>query len=310
MIAISIRNNIECISLKNDLLSVIIVPAMGGKILSIFNDQLQKEFLWHNNKVPFQAYTPGADYDANFLGAIDELIPNDIPEIIDGIEYPDHGELWTTALQYKINGDAVTVYGYLPLSGLFYSKTISLKENSSLVKLDYQIVNQTNNTRHFLWKLHAALAIEQGDTLVTPAKTAKVVDAAYSRFEKQSDPFEWPFIGETNAAIVPKKNNTMDFFYLYSTGEGFMQMESAKDKTIFSYQYDTKVFPYQWYFASYGGFLNHYTAILEPCTTMPISVKDAIGQKQTAVLQPGEKIETSVTIYAGIKNEIQGYERT
>jgi hypothetical protein len=38
----------------------------------------------------------GADYDSNFYGGIDELIPNDIPENIDGIDDPDHGELWTT----------------------------------------------------------------------------------------------------------------------------------------------------------------------------------------------------------------------
>lgn len=302
MVAITLKNNIECITLQNNFLLVVIVPAMGGKILSIYNKALQKEFLWTNGAAAFECHNTGADYDSNFLGAIDELIPNDIPENIDGIDYPDHGELWTTVLQYEIKEETVVVYGKLSLSGLFYSKTISLAGETPSIQLDYQIINQSGSTRHFLWKLHAALSIKEGDQLITPATSAKVVDAAYSRFKNQVEPFKWPHVSGTNAAIVPEKADSMDFFYLYNSSEGRMQLESQSGDTVFSYRYDTSVFPYQWYFASYGSFLNHYTAILEPCTTMPISVNEAIQQKQTAVLQPGEKIETSVTIYAGNKN--------
>ena len=43
----------------------------------------------------------------------------------------------------------------------------------------------------------------------------------------------------------------------------------------FSYHFNTNIFPYAWLFASYGGFDDHYTVILEPCTAMPISVRDA-----------------------------------
>lgn len=302
MAVISFKDGIECITIESKWLSVVIVPGMGGKMLSIYNKELDKEFLWTNTNIPFKYSATGDEYDPNFLGAIDELLPNDIPETIDGINYPDHGELWTTPLQYNIDGDIVTVFGTLPLSGLFYSKIISLAADSPSVKLDYYIENRSGRVRHFLWKLHAALKINEGDALVTDAATAQVVDAAYTRFENQTAPFAWPYVGETDASVVPSKNNTMDFFYLYDIPRGEMQMEYQNDKTIFSYEYDQTIFPYQWYFASFGGFLDHYTAILEPCTTMPISVNEAIQQKQTAVLQVGKHIETSVTIYAGPKN--------
>lgn len=290
-------NGIEVISMENNYLQIAVVPELGGKILSVFNRALQKEFLWMNKNLLLQKQPTGADYDSNFIGAIDELLPNDMPETIDGINYPDHGELWTTALDHEEKDNSIIVHGKLALSGLQYSKTISLLQDELTIQLDYSITNTTNAARHFLWKLHAALNIEAGDRLISNAKTGQVVDPAYSRFADTS-PFNWSVIEGTDASLVPPENNTVDFFYLYDISKGEMKFIS-KNGHAFIYSYDEKIFPYQWYFASYGGFLNHYTAILEPCTNMPMSVNEAKEKKQCAVLQPGETLNTSVTIYAG-----------
>lgn len=103
MISKSILNGIEIFTIESDHLKVSIAPALGGKIINVFNKHLQKEFLWTNKALPLATNARGADYDPNFWGGIDELIPNDLPETIDSIPYPDHGELWTTALQYQLS---------------------------------------------------------------------------------------------------------------------------------------------------------------------------------------------------------------
>lgn len=64
----------------------------------------------------------------------------------------------------------------------------------------------------------------------------------------------------------------------------------------FVYQFDRAVFPYAWLFASYGGFLGHYTVILEPCTAMPMFVNEAAARNQCTVLGPDETLQTAVTI--------------
>lgn len=300
MVSESSTNGIGIVTIENDHLSVSVIPALGGKIWSIYNKPLQKEALWRNEALPLQQQKRGADYDSNFLGAIDELLPNDMAETIDGIDYPDHGELWTTHLQHTVTEDSITVYGLLALSGLAYSKTIRLDTASPTMHIDYTIKNTTAEQRHFLWKLHAALLIEPGDKLITGAKWGQVIDPAYSRFTDLA-PFRWPFIEDKDASIVPPKGNEVDFFYLYDIPEGAMQLISDDGRHLFSYRYDTKVFPYQWYFASYGGFFDHYTAILEPCTNMPMSVQEAKEKGQSAVLKPGEELTTTVHIYAGEK---------
>ena len=134
--------------------------------------------------------------------------------------------------------------------------------------------------------------------MLSKAKRASIVSAGSSRF-KSIDEFSWPDIENTDASLVPAKDGTMDFFYLYDNPEASMQMLSEGGKHVFAYYYDQKIFPYQWYFASYGQFNGHYTAILEPASAMPVSVNDARELGQCTVLEPGEEIDTVVKIYAG-----------
>ncbi|GGH03456.1 hypothetical protein GCM10007415_44580 [Parapedobacter pyrenivorans] len=292
------EQGLDIICMENDHLRVDVIPALGGKISSVFNKEYKKEFLWHNEKLDLQENRPGDDYDSHFLGGIDELLPNDLPEEIDGTAYPDHGELWTCRLEHAVSENAVSVYGVLPLSGLHYRKTVCLETGTAKIKLTYHIINESGERRRFLWKLHAALRIAPGDRLVTPARQAKVVNLAASRFGDPGE-FKWPVIAGVDASVVPEKNGTMDFFYLYDSPAGEMALLSENGKCRFSYLYDQRVFPYQWYFASYGQFRDHYTAILEPASAMPVQVNEAADRGQCSVLEPGESIDTVVTIYAG-----------
>ncbi len=294
-------NEVEVITCENGHIKFEIAPAAGGKIISIFNKKLGKEFLWRNESLLLETLETGADYDSNFYGGIDELLPNDIPENIDGVDYPDHGELWTTRLDYELNEDSIAVFGKLKLSGLYYKKTVHFNANKPMIHLEYKIKNESGGQRNFLWKLHAALAIEEGDQLITTAKKGKVVDPDYSRFNNLNE-FDWPVIENTNASTVPAKNNSVDFFYLYDIEQSGMEFLSGKGKHLFSYRYDKNVFPYQWYFASYGGLLDHYTAIIEPCSSMPMSINDAKNLNQCSILAPNEEINTVVNIYAGENN--------
>jgi hypothetical protein len=296
-------NGIEIIRLETKQLRVGIVPALGGKVLSIFNRPLKKEFLWTNKNLPLKVNPAGSPYNPNFIGGIDELIPNDKPETIDSIDYGDHGELWTTQLEHYITDEKVTMQGVLPLSGLYYSKTVWLDPQVPVIYLDYLIRNDTSALRHFMWKLHPAINIQAGDRLVTTAKHARVGDASYSRFKTELSEFNWPQIENTDASILPEKNGTMDFFVLYDIPKPEMQLETGSGD-VFCFRYDPKVFPYQWYFASYGGLLNHYMALLEPCTNPSWTTNEAIQNNQSAKLQPGESLKTTIQIFAGKKKDL------
>jgi hypothetical protein len=238
------------------------------------------------------------EYDPNFFGGIDELLPNDIPEVIDGVNCPDHGELWTLPLKWQAEDSKLMLEGILPRFGLRYERVMSLRDDDTILDLKYRVTNISNEPRHFLWKMHAALGIEPGDVLECPAVQAQVADPKWSRFT-QTAPFAWPMLDGQDVSRIPAPENTMDFFYLFDLKTGTIAWRRPNERLKFLYQFDTSIFPFAWIFASYGGFLEHYTVILEPCTAMPISVNDAIPKNNCAFLAPGEEIETSVVIWAG-----------
>jgi len=288
------------VRVQNDFLQVDVAPGVGGRIVNLLEKSSNHQFLWHNPALKLEKLEPGAAYDPNFYGAIDELIPNDISEVINGIDCPDHGELWTAALDYRVDGETLVLAGALPMFGLRYERRMTMAADGPSLHFDYRIENISGARREFLWKLHSALEINAGDRFVCPARAAVVGDPEYSRWSR-SQPFEWPDIEGKRADIVPEKDGTMDFLYLYDLERGQIAWENADGSLTFVYEFDLNVFPYAWLFASFGGFDDHYMAILEPCTTMPISVNQAARLGQCSVLEAGDTLKTRVSIYAGPK---------
>ncbi len=288
----------QVVRLRSEHLEVDVAPRIGGRIVGLRHLGSGHDFLWKNPRLHLEPKPPGAEYDPNFYGGIDELLPNDIPETIDGIACLDHGELWTSQLNWRIEGEALVLEGRLPLCGLEYQRRLTLRADSPHIDIQYRITNPTDKERHFLWKLHAALSVAEGDLIDCPARQAQVVDLEYSRFSTLS-PFPWPDIEGQRADVVLSAADTVDFFYLFDLESGRLAWKRPSQGLKFEYLFDTAVFPYAWLFASYGGFDGHYTVVLEPCTTMPICVGEAINKGTCSRLLPGEALETEVTIYAG-----------
>jgi hypothetical protein len=289
------RDGVPLIRLESEYLRAEVAPSVGGRVVSLIEQGGGHELLWRNSALKLAALPSGSDYDPNFYGGIDELLPNDIPEIINGISCPDHGELWTLALECERHQDAIRLWGDLPRFGLRYEREMRLRDNGPWLDSDYRISNLSTETRTFLWKLHAAVQIEAGDVIDCPARRAQVVDLNWSRYRTQQ-PFDWPLLEGQNTSVVPAADGTVDFFYLFELQAGRMTLRRPKRGLTFSYHFDRSVFPYAWLFASYGGFEGHYTAILEPCTAMPISVPAAAQANHCSVLAPGQTLATRVSI--------------
>jgi hypothetical protein len=291
-------DHIPIVRLENALLQVDIAPEVGGKIVSLVEKRTGHEFLWRNEALRLVRLPPGAEFDPNFYGGIDDLIPNDYPETVDGVPYPDHGELWTTPMAHRVEGEELILEATLPHAKLNYTKRVHLRQDRPFVDLDYRIENLSGAVRRFMWKLHAALRVEPGDAIVCPARTARVADLQWSRWHTL-EPFAWPVIEGNWADEIPPADGTCDFFYLYDLEAGRISWESAARGLRFGLEFDTGVFPFTWLFASYGGLLGYYTVVLEPCSGMPISVNEAAEAGHCTRLEPGQSLETSISMYAG-----------
>lgn len=277
------------VTLTGEEIEVTIAPEVGGRIVRFVDRTSGYDFLWRNSKIPLRRETPGAPYDPNFFGGIDELLPNDIPEKIAGVDCPDHGEFWTAEFEFEVvSPSKVKTHARLPLVGFDIERDLEIS-GSELVVIS-TVTNRSNRVQPFLWKLHASVAIEPGDEILCPASKFQVADPEWSRRVGTG-----PWLGET----VPEFDGTTEFLYLLDLHAGEMAWK-GKGKQ-FGVKFDPAVFPYCWYFASYGGFDGHHVAILEPCTSLPISVNEAHALGQCSVLHPGESLTSEYRFWGDVR---------
>ena len=266
--------------LENDYLKITVDPSHGGRIIGFLNKLRGAEQIWYDpSRLPVD---PALDYDGNFAGGMDELLPNDPPE--DG--FPDHGELWTLPLNCKSENGELVLDGILPLSGLAYRRKMHLEGNTLIS--EYQIRNTTDHPVDFLWKLHAALQIECGDELEVPAQCIQAADPGDWSKASHGMPLQWK-----GKYIVPEMDGSSDFFFLTGLTGNEIRLKH-RNGTVFSCSFDPEIFRCVWIFASFGRLNGSRTLIMEPCTNYPGTLAEARRMKVCAKLNHGECIQTTV----------------
>ena len=267
-------------SLENSQLRIVVDPEHGGRVTSFFAKETGTEFLWYDPaRLPVN---PALDYDGNFAGGIDELLPCDLPEH----GFPDHGELWTTPLEARRDGGTLILAGELPKCKLIYQRFMSICDNSLICS--YSLTNSSDCALDFLWKPHAALAIAPGDRLQVPARCFQAADPGDWSRAKDALPRAWQGDYE-----IPAMDGSSDFFYLTDISSGNMTLRRANGAFI-RCDYDQKVFPCAWVFASFGRLNGSRTLIMEPCTNYPVSLDDAVKARCCARLEGGERLTTEL----------------
>src|SRR5437879_4094751 len=106
----------RALTLQNEALRLEVLPELGGKLWSLEDLRLGRQFLWQQPGLSPRPLPQGSDYDDNFFGGMDELLPNDIPEAVGGRSLADHGELWNTALKAREDEGGLVLEGELPLT--------------------------------------------------------------------------------------------------------------------------------------------------------------------------------------------------
>lgn len=266
--------------LENEFLRIELDLDMGGRVISFYDKKREFEQLWYDAaRVPMD---PALDYDGNFAGGMDELLPNDLPER----GYPDHGELWSLPLECSSNENTLTVSGTLPVSKLAYSRTMYL-DGCSLVS-DCCITNTAQEPVDFLWKLHAALAIAPGDKFIAPYNCVQAADPGDWSKARDCMPRKWQ-----NPYVIAPFDGKSDFFYLTDPTACELVLERTNGSR-FICSFDGRVFPLTWVFASFGRLNDSRTLIMEPCTSYPISLDEAAAKGVCAGLGANESIKTQI----------------
>lgn len=177
--------DVPAIELANGRLTLTLVPAIGGKIVSLVDEASGREWLARNPHLPLRL----PRYDGSFVeafdsGGLDECFPSVAPvaygaEPWRGTAIPDHGELWCQPWEVEIvesSDEAIVLHAVCHGARLPYrfERRLTLAAGAPTVALDYCVTNLTPFAMPFVWSIHPLLAIEAGMSLHLPTGVDRV----------------------------------------------------------------------------------------------------------------------------------------
>src|SRR5690606_28671428 len=293
--------------LENDRLLIEIGTGRGARVEKFFDKLNEKEWVWKPAMIqndPDRELGLNANFDSNWAGGWEEVFPNDAPTKIGKYDLSDHGEVWSKnwaltsesdplRASYKISCDSY------PVS---LTKNYELAPDQSVLSIRYEVESKTEEEIPFILKLHPALRIEEGDTFQMPEASMGPVALEFSRILGKNKKSKFP-VGENKEGkevsintALPRDNFSREFVKLSELGTGRCSLRNPRTNTELVFSFNERDFPYVWLFQSYGGFLDHYVAMIEPTNADHDDLSTSAKERTAAFLKPFEKKEFHMEI--------------
>lgn len=300
---------IRSVALENEFVRVLVFPELGAKIYDLIYKPSQKNVLWHNPQVKPTKVPLGAAFDDVWCGGWDEIFPNDAPCNVNGEHYPDMGEAWSTAWSYSIirlddrSETATLVTSVMtPITPCRITRSLTLRAGEPKIHLRYLLENVGQDALKFLWKIHPAFQINETCSIEIPAKTG-IVDPRYTHLYSQSSHrYHWPNAqtkgGERIdlSKVPPPTSHTCALHYVTDLEDGAVKLMNSQDNVDVKISFPKQILNNVWLFLAYGGYRSLYTAVIEPSTSYPYDLGQAIGEGRTSHLIPRQSLTCNIDV--------------
>jgi galactose mutarotase-like enzyme len=302
-------HGIRGVALESDWFRASILPAIGAKIYDLVWKPTGKNILWHNPRIPPQVYPIDGNFDNYWCGGWDDGFPTCDPCEYGGEQYGGLGELRSLAWSVEeasAAGDRafVRLSAFGPINPVRAEKTVTLFARSPVLRMRYEIRNIGHLPLEFIWGTHPALVADENLILRIPAKTGIVEQATNSRLGTPGQRYAWPRLetpsGVTDMSRVPGVGAKMACgHYAADLEAGWYAVEDLPSGEGFLLKFPLEQCPYLWMWLVYGGWRGHYLIIVEPWTSYPNKLSDAVKEGTHRTLPPGRTfaVEISATVY-------------
>jgi galactose mutarotase-like enzyme len=296
----------QVLTLDNSEIRLTIRPDMGGRIDQIEDRHTGHFWLWHPPHYTADATRSlpiGASFDDQWTGGWDEVFPNDAAGLFQGRNLVDHGELWSQRWQVVNRSPrSITLRYQCQTVPVRVEKTIQLDPQRPEAQLIYWFENQSDEQLPFLFKQHAAIAIEAGDEILLPDCWVEPAFLEFSKMIGQPGKTRFPNAIAANGEAIdlrrvpPPSSQLQEFYYSSDLSRGYCGVRHQRTQSALLMTFDLADFPYVWMFQSYGGWRDHYVVVVEPCTTMPSDLEEACRRQTVAWLPPQTKQRRLLTL--------------
>lgn len=291
------------LSLQNEFLQVTILPEIGAKIFDVIDRPSGRNLLWHNPRIAPAAYPIEANFDNYWCGGWDDAFPTCEASLYRGEQYPNLGELRSLTWKVeKAEAETAVLSALGPISPVAAKKTVRLMGRT--LEMTYEIDHLGYAAIDFLWGTHPAYAIDDETVIHIPARRGLVGISSDPLFGLPGEQYSWPMVesvhGLTDMSRTrPATANLNAGHYATELSAGWYAMENTAAGQTVLFEFDRSACPYLWLWLTYGGWRGYHVAVVEPWTSCPVTLHEAVDAGAHRVLRPGERFETAVRFTVG-----------
>jgi Domain of unknown function (DUF4432) len=312
--------------LENELLRVGVLLDKGADIFQFLYKPADVDFLWRSPQglVPPSRFTAtrasasGAFLDA-YHGGWQEILPGGGPADYRGAELGLHGEVTHLGWEYTILEDrperlSVRLGVDCIRTPLHLERVMRLEAGQPTLFIDETLTNTCPEELDLMWGHHPAFGapfLREGVRLFVPAGEVQVHSPLFAE-SGALEPgacFPWPLAptngGTIDLACVPgPQAGFAELLYLKNLSGGWYAVLDPEKKVGFGLSWPLEIFPYLWFWMVYGRAPGYpwwnrvYVIALEPWTSIPNSLDQALQLGAARHLKGGEQLNVSLTASA------------
>jgi galactose mutarotase-like enzyme len=287
------------VRLSSPELEVMILPACGGKIVSLRHRASGREWLAQPSRPLHARPAYGSSFTAADLFGWDEMLPTIIacrypsadPAL--GVELPDHGEVW--ALEWKVLREAPgSVLMAVDGRALPYRLERNVSLNGQCLRLDYRLTAAGSEPLWLLWAAHPQFACTGGSRLVLPGHVKNLLDVTVPG---QTSPCAWPDQAPDNPQALARGEGRK----LYVTPPATVSWAALADGggDWLRMSWDTAVVPYLGIWLDNHAYAREPVVALEPSTGFYDDLALAQRSGRVPLVPAGEQLRWWVEVSVG-----------
>lgn len=311
-------NGTPAFELTSDGLAVLVIPAFGGRVVSLVDRASGRNWLLPGRLPAGDLSGNDAVFSSGVAWGWDECLPTVTPcpdPLVPGTVLRDHGDVWGRTVDADLDGEQLRLtllVGGEAGTAYAFRRTIAL--DGRRLSVAYELENRGLVELAFLWSMHPLLALEPGATLRVPdvadVEATFAAGAAVADFVPggKAGRVTWPSAGRPSGArhdfaVVPGLR-ARDAVKLYAGPLNVCRAAvAAPDGTWLGLRWDAGMAAYLGIWISNGGWPSPEAGVrqyaLEPTTAPADSLASAIAKGRAQVLPPGGRLEWWATLQVG-----------